>query len=586
MIRTVPKTGSDEIELYIRTFYSLLRSTEPIQLQALEEVHKGIRSSLHNHAREIQIDVSTLVYCTLRLPACIFQTQTVVLGQIEEDFIRAGYGPVEKWERVHASSRRRRTHFDGHNILAAMIASRSDIEDILPTLVALQIEWNKVHKRMQHHPNMIQRLELCDENTSLSTEDCSELAEILQLSDQDIFRLQQAWETEFEHHLCNIARRRFNLSLKLLAGSMMNYRKAVGRWWKHLNRDCADFGYPLQNQSVYFVSSNTHSIPNLLSGFASQIEPELKKFIQESDQEKLQAEWQGFAPQKFPPNFLYYLLRHYQQGYPDAIQHMIETEEALGLRRIPAKHGFDVEGQISVLKELDPARLDRRISQGLDVELLKASDAVIVNIDYPLGMAAFDLLTRISEGSDTILGIYVMGKAATLNGRIGDMMLADVVYDEQSNNSYLFDNCFNVSHIAPYLNYGMLLDHQKAVTVRGTFLQNDSYLDVFYKEGYTVLEMEAGPYLSAIYEMIRPKRHPSDEIVNLYSANFDFGLIHYASDIPFSKGHNLGTGSLGFQGLDSTYAASIAILRRIFSQEIQRIQQQHTINPKRTLSLS
>ena len=60
------------------------------------------------------------------------------------------------------------------------------------------------------------------------------------------------------------------------------------------------------------------------------------------------------------------------------------------------------------------------------------------------------------------------------------------------------------------------MDNQKAVTVLGTFLQNNKLADVFYREGYTDIEMEAGPFLSAIYEMYRPTRHPTDEIVNLY----------------------------------------------------------------------
>ena len=34
-------------------------------------------------------------------------------------------------------------------------------------------------------------------------------------------------------------------------------------------------------------------------------------------------------------------------------------------------------------------------------------------------------------------GIYVMGKAATLNGRVGDVMISSVVHDEHSLNTYL-----------------------------------------------------------------------------------------------------------------------------------------------------
>jgi hypothetical protein len=116
-----------------------------------------------------------------------------------------------------------------------------------------------------------------------------------------------------------------------------------------------------------------------------------------------------------------------------------------------------------------------------------------------------------------------------------------------------------------------VLDNQKAVSVRGTFLQTPRYMDVFYKEGYTDIEMEAGPYLSAIYELFRPKRHPENEIVTLYGLPFDLGILHYASDTPLSKGKNLGAGSLSYYGMDPTYASSIAILRRIFELELSSL---------------
>jgi len=83
--------------------------------------------------------------------------------------------------------------------------------------------------------------------------------------------------------------------------------------------------------------------------------------------------------------------------------------------------------------------------------------------------------------------------------------------------------------------------------------------------------MEAGPYLSAIYEMFRPKRHPINEIVNLYGLPFDLGILHYASDTPMTKGKNLGAGALSYFGVDSTYATALAILRRIMHLEKERV---------------
>jgi hypothetical protein len=157
-----------------------------------------------------------------------------------------------------------------------------------------------------------------------------------------------------------------------------------------------------------------------------------------------------------------------------------------------------------------------------------------------------------------------------LNGVIGDVMVPNVVHDEQSRNTYLFPTAFSSADISPFLVYGTVLDNQKAVSVRGTFLQNEQYMDVFYREGYTDIEMEAGPYLSAVYEMYRPQRHPVNEVINLHGLPFDLGILHYASDTPLTKGRNLGAGSLSYFGMDSTYAVSLAILRRIFLLEKRR----------------
>ena len=134
-----------------------------------------------------------------------------------------------------------------------------------------------------------------------------------------------------------------------------------------------------------------------------------------------------------------------------------------------------------------------------------------------------------------------MGKAATLNGVIGDVMIPGVVHDEHSQTTYLFENAFTAEGLADDLTYGTVLDNQKGVSVRGTFLQTPRYMDVFYREGYTDIEMEAGPYLSAVYEISRPKRYPDNEIVDLHGLPFEVGILHYASDTPLSKGRNLGS---------------------------------------------
>jgi hypothetical protein len=136
-----------------------------------------------------------------------------------------------------------------------------------------------------------------------------------------------------------------------------------------------------------------------------------------------------------------------------------------------------------------------------------------------------------------------------------------------SENTYLFQNAFTGSDIEPWLEYGSILDNQRSVSVFGTFLQNRQFIEELYRIGYTDIEMEAGPYLSAVFEMTRPTRHPTNEIITYYNNKFDIGILHYVSDTPMSKGKNLGAGTLSYFGMDSTYACTTAILRRIFELE-------------------
>jgi hypothetical protein len=84
--------------------------------------------------------------------------------------------------------------------------------------------------------------------------------------------------------------------------------------------------------------------------------------------------------------------------------------------------------------------------------------------------------------------------------------------------------------------------------------------------------MEAGPYLSGIYEDVYPQRYPINEIVNLFiNVPYDIGVIHYASDTPISRRQTLLSKSLSYFGVDATYATSITVLRRILAQEAARM---------------
>lgn len=566
MDRTVPRTGSEEIELYIRTYYSLLRSTAEIQIRTLEEVHAEMASSLHPRARSAEPDMPAFIYSTLRLPACIADVERVILGQSAEVFQRRGVGNVLAWMPVAARARRRRSYYDGAGTLACYIASRSDIDDILPMLTAFQIEWNKLHTRTQG--SQVRRLL---ESRSDDEDALVALAVGIGIDPADLGRLRRVWGEAFWPNLEALSRSPKRMRVQLLAGSLTDYQRATQQWWKEVEEAIPS----IVQRPVYFVSSNTHSLVNLFTGFALRREADLIGVLSRPGFSDLQAEWsevEAGGARGGRENFLYYVLRRLlETGEGRAVEaERARAEEECGVRRFRGEQSFDVEIQVLELARLRPDWLDPRLRVP-ELSRLRSSEAVIVNVDYPLGMAAFQILSHLAARVGEVRGVYILGKAATLNGVVGDVMLPAVVHDEHSQNTYLIENCFSAANVGEDLTYGSVLDNQKAVSVRGTFLQNVNFMDVFYREGYTDIEMEAGPYLSAVYEMFRPKRHPENEVVTLYGLPFELGILHYASDKPINKGRNLAAAGLSYHGLEPTYAASLAILRQVLRREIAAV---------------
>lgn len=555
----------DEVELYARTYTTTLRSSGEVPLRALERAHCNVRSSLHYHAGEEAIDTGAFIYAVNRLPACIVQVERVLLGQLPEHFALALGTSIEGWQKVQAPARRRQWHYDGRQCLAVHVASTSDVDDVIPTLVAYQIEWNKLHERLGADRAI--RASVLAQPT-LDEGQVERIRAHLGVSEGDWARLARTWGAGFWPTLRLIAEGEKHLRARLIGGTQVGYAKLARRWWQPIGQLLAERG--LAGCPVYFVSSNLHSVVNLVSGYARRRTDQLWAYLEragEADGAGEAAELAQLRGQANAENVLYYASRLWHQANPEAEAKVERTREERerGISTLAPVEGADVGTQVIELARLRPEDFDPRLADL--AEAVRGSRAVVVNIDYPLGMGAYHILRQVAEAVDRLAGVYVLGKAATLNGDVGDGMISDLVYDEHTRNTYSFDNAFAYGDLAPYMEQGSVLDNQRAVTVKGTFLQNRDYLDLFYRESYTVVEMEAGPYLAALYEDTHVSRYPLGSPVHLRRLPVDFGLIHYASDTPYTRARTLGGRSLSFHGVDSTYASAVAIMRRILSLE-------------------
>ncbi|MEO6795719.1 MAG: hypothetical protein ABI401_07790 [Candidatus Dormibacter sp.] len=551
--------GRDAVELYTRTYTTLLRSSGETKLKVLEQSHIGMSSSLHPRAGSLEPDTGALIYALRRLPPCILNVRRIVLGQSAEVFRLALNVDVESWEMQSAPGRRRRYYFDGKETLAVYIASLSDVDDVVPQLVALQIEWNKLHGLLSGE----------DLRAIETTAEQFRLLERLGISEDDALRLLDIWGN-LAGPLRQIQAEEKSFSVRMLGGTQVGYVKATRRWWQPIEALLQAQG--VRDRPIYFISSNTHSVINLLSGTAQRHQEEIIEHIEQGNNLELVPELrklrQGQTRGNWD-NFLYFAARAFY-GPSDESQvrraQRSKEEEERGIFFLPSRAGLDLAAQVIILDRLHAGDLDPRLGSPSEAQT-KQSPAVVININYPLGLGAYNVLREVAQSVETLRGVYVLGKAATLNASIGDIMISNVVYDEHSENTYWLDNCFSFSSVAPFLVYGSALDNQRAVTVRGTFLQNRGYLDFYHRESFTVVEMEAGPYLNALYETTESSRYPMRDNINFTKLPFDFGLLHYASDTPYTQARTLGARGLSYYGLDSTYASSVAILRRILAQE-------------------
>ncbi|MDQ6884162.1 MAG: hypothetical protein M3077_08010 [Candidatus Dormibacteraeota bacterium] len=551
--------GRDAVELYTRTYATLLRSSGETKLKVLEQSHIGMSSSLHPKAGSVEPDTGALIYALRRLPPSILNVRRIVLGQSAEVFKRALNVDVESWEMQSAPGRRRRYFFDGHGTLAVYIASLSDVDDVVPQLVALQIEWNKLHGL------------LAAEDLSGIDAPAAQfgLLERLGISEDDSLRLMDIWG-DLALPLRQIKAEEKSFTVRMLGGTQVGYVKATRRWWQPIEALLQAQG--VRDRPIYFISSNTHSVVNLLSGSARRHQKEIVEHIEQGNNLELVPELrklrQGQTRGNWD-NFLYFAARAFYGPSADAQPRRAQRsreEEERGIYFLPSQAGLDLAAQVIILDRLNANDLDPRLGSPSG-KGMKKSSAVVININYPLGLGAYNVLREVAQSVETLRGVYVLGKAATLNASIGDIMISNVVYDEHSENTYWLDNCFSFGSVAPFLVYGSALDNQRAVTVRGTFLQNRGYLDFYHRESYTVVEMEAGPYLNALYETTESSRYPMRDNINFTKLPFDFGVLHYASDTPYTQARTLGARGLSYYGMDSTYASSVAILRRILAQE-------------------
>jgi hypothetical protein len=527
-------SSESQVGAHINHYRRSLSSGQPTILSSFVDTYLQMKPLLHNLAAADDFDLPALRYAVTRLPPQTFKIKKIIITQSLDDFDKCSLAHDRK-NIVTTQNRRRLMFYDDTNqVLGCLLNSDSDIDDLVNLLLIYLVEIRKI-KRCLSSPEKLKPL------AEIFPSELSELSDYLSVNN-------------------------FNPQIQLFPPAEDIFVANCHRWWQ---QEAAQSLYLNLNRApVYFVSSNSHSLINIVGGFINQKQNYLFDYLAHHRPD-IYDQWFNSKVEhhRYQVNdFLYYLSAVFLKDNPEYLNAKKLYEKNLGVIKLNNLSYFPVDIQIIPVKSL-------AVSPALDPDLkitnrqkLSTSSAVIVNVEYPLGVAAKYLLNEIIHYFDTLKSVYIIGKAAILNGTVGDIQIPEIISDEISNNIFKFNNVFD--DFFPFkTSVSQVLTHQKAACVYGTLLENQNQITNYQETGFNIIEMESSHYLTALVENYLQKSEPISHSVYYHLDNLplDLGIINYASDNPLTQ--NLGHESLAFQSIETTYLPSLTVLQRIIDLE-------------------
>ena len=296
----------------------------------------------------------------------------------------------------------------------------------------------------------------------------------------------------------------------------------------------------LWQRPLHIISANLHSILNCLYAY-----PALKKMEGKESIEKIACELS--LAENFSLN---------REVFDFALRH--------GMSYLEDSSGTNIHVQIFDTSLLPLNLLSPELK--LARAAIEREQPVVLVMDYAFGEQAFELFDELLKPYKTeaksrklnVASISVMGKAGTLVGNKGDLMLPTAHIFEGTADNYPFNNDLTKEDFSES---GISVHEGALLTVLGTSLQNADVLEYFKSSSWNVvgLEMEGAHLQKAIQAAAKIRRSISKNVILRY--------IYYASDNPLIANSSLASGSLGQIGIKSTYAISLKFLHKILSDE-------------------
>ena len=530
----------------MRGTYKPLGMSGEAMINALLDLSPEIYGSMKDKER---VELNGLLYIFQRLPEGIEKSRFIKL------ITREGFED-SSFEALIPSKRRRNCYrVDDEQMFIEMTRGLSDIYDVMTHLTFMYIEAEKIRtnafdgKDRPTRPwKMLEEMVLNPKSNAYSKDvGFTYLATILGRTFDEIEaafskftsakKVNSLFEIVYwlgqrsieEHLEGNDREISFSSALREQLG---NHRYGEN-WAQQIKTSLLE--KKLLDKEIHIISSNLHSVMNSL--YAEQA---LEKTYPKTKIEDL-AELLSDSGNK--------------QLREQVRKHALKN----GMYELHDPSGTNISVQIFDLKHVDLARLSF-LNVG-DKKIVN-ENTILVVMDYAFGQQAYetmDELLKPFEKNDKVYPLHVgsvniMGKAGILTGAKGDIMIPNAHIFEGTADNYPFENSLTVEQ---FEGNGLGIYGGPMITVLGTSLQNKDILRYFQRSSWAVsgLEMEGAHYQKAIQAASKIRKSIKKDI--------DVRYAYYASDNPLETGATLASGSLGLDGVKSTYLITIEILKGI-----------------------
>ena len=519
--------------------------------EALKEISPEIYGSL-NDPRSIEIN--GLKYILDRLPRGI-ETCTRITLTAKDEFNQTTFEKIEPPKRRRTSYR-----IDKDEICFIITRGWSEMYDILTHLTFLNIEAKKIHSRIKPQNKEIsiewERLEETIKNhdnikeknldralwnlsillgtpyheTRKAYDDLEEMKQKYK-SNAGLFKVIYKLGKRVEKELSS-KKNEMVVYFTPSFQNMIGHHRYSRNWAQVIKEKLRE--KEITNRPLHIISANMHSVVNLLYGY-SALQSSIKKSKKEG-------------------------IYDFILSVKDKTDEIKKYALKYGLTEIPDRSESHIDCQIIDTSKMKNLSFHPDIH--IDTSVFKNKMPIILVIDYAFGFQAFDamdeLLNPDLEDAPTqmqnVESISIMGKAGTLPGEKGDIMLATAHVLEGQTHNYIVHNDLKPEDFNT-LSHGLNIYSGPMVTVLGTSLQNHAVLKRFKNSSWNAvgLEMEGGHYQRAINAAII-RGHISKSVKIRYA--------YYASDNPLTSGETLASGSMGDEGILPTYMITKVIIEK------------------------